>query len=140
MAHRREQCSPDRLRQRSPALAVVGLLFFAVARYDSVVALGFMLFGVVLVEPALPDLIFGIAILVAILTGRTRSTLRRSPPIVLYALGSLIVLNVLSTAAARPRRAKRGSSYRSQRTLRSSAFGWRDGSTRNTTRVSLWNP
>ena len=83
------------------ALAVVGLVFLAVARYDSVVALGFVLFGVLLVEPALPDLIFGIAIVVAILTGRTRSTLRRSPPIVLYALGSLIVLNVLSTAAAR---------------------------------------
>ena len=77
------------------SVATICLLLLTVARYESVVALGFMLFGVVLVEPALPDLIFGIVILVAILTGRARSTLRRSPPLVVYALGSLIVLNVL---------------------------------------------
>ena len=118
---------------------MVGLLFLAVARYDSVVALGFVLFGVLLVEPALPDLIFGIAILVAILTGRTRSTLRRSPPIVLYALGSLIVLNVLSTASARS--AGEAVLFLSITTylagLRPLAGGWVDSKHR--ARL-LWNP
>jgi O-antigen ligase len=81
-------------------VATICLLLLTVARYESVVALGFLLFGVVLVQPALADLIFGIVILVAILTGRARSTLRRSPPLVVYALGLLIVLNVLAAAWA----------------------------------------
>ena len=91
---------------RLTALAAVGsvaticLVLLTVARYESVVALGFMFFGVLLVEPAVPDLIFGIVILVAILTGRARSTLRRSPSLVVYALGSFIVLNVLAAAWA----------------------------------------
>jgi O-antigen ligase len=91
---------------RLTALATVGsvaaicLLLLTVARYESVVALGFILFGVVLVEPAVPDLIFGIVMLVAIVTGRARATLRRSPPLVVYTLAFLIVLNVLASAWA----------------------------------------
>jgi O-antigen ligase len=81
-------------------VATICLLLLTVARYESVVALGFLLFGVLLAEPAIPDLIFGIVILVAILTGRARSTLRRSPPLVVYTLGSLIVLNVIAAAWA----------------------------------------
>ena len=103
---------------RLTALAAVGsvaticLLLLTVARYESMVALGFMFFGVLLVEPAVPDLIFGIVILVAILTGPIRSTLRRSPSLVVYALGSFIVLNVLAAAWAHSV-GKAGSSYRS---------------------------
>ncbi|MEP6892294.1 MAG: hypothetical protein ABI927_00815 [Gaiellaceae bacterium] len=82
------------------SVATICLLLLTVARYESVVALGFMFFGVLLVQPAMPDLIFGIVILVAILTGRARWTLRRSPPLVVYALGSLIVLNMLAAAWA----------------------------------------
>jgi O-antigen ligase len=81
-------------------LATVCLLLLTVARYETVVSLGFMLFGVLLVEPALPDLIFGIVILVTVITGRARSTLRRSPPLVLYTLGSFIVLNLLAASSA----------------------------------------
>lgn len=82
------------------SVAAICLLLLTVARFESVVTLGFMVFGVVLVEPALPDLIFGIVMLVALLTGRARATLRRSPPLVVYTLGSLIVLNVLASGWA----------------------------------------
>jgi O-antigen ligase len=82
------------------AVAVICLLLLTVARYESVVATGFLVLGVLLVEPALPDLIFGVVILVAVLTGRTRTTLRRSPPIVVYAVGVLIALNVVAMGAA----------------------------------------
>ena len=82
------------------SLAAICLLLLTVARYETVVALGFAVFGVLLVEPALPDLIFGIVMLVSLLTGRTRSTLRHSPPLVVYALGLFIVLNLFALAAA----------------------------------------
>src|SRR5918999_1453437 len=58
-------------------LALIGLLGLALARFNAVVALGFVLFGVVFVEPAPPDLVFGIAIAVAIVTGSFH--LRRVP-------------------------------------------------------------
>ncbi|MGZ4416116.1 MAG: O-antigen ligase family protein, partial [Gaiellaceae bacterium] len=82
------------------SIVTVGLVLLAVARFETVVALGFMVFGVVLVQPTLSDLVFGIAILVAVLTGRARSAFRRSPPptLVLYTLGALTVVVLLSAA------------------------------------------
>jgi O-antigen ligase len=79
-------------------LALTGLLGLALARFNAVVALGFVLFGVVFVEPAPPDLVFGIAIAVAIVTGSFH--LRRVPPTVVVLLGAFLVLNLLSTVSA----------------------------------------
>src|SRR5918992_1493992 len=58
-------------------LAVVALLGLALARFDAIVVLGFALFGIVSVEPAPPDLVFGVAIAVAVATGRL--SLGRAP-------------------------------------------------------------
>jgi hypothetical protein len=90
---------------RAELLTAVTLVFGAlvvltVARYDSLVAFGFLIFGVVFSQPGLPDLVFGIVIMVAILTGGSRFTLRYVPPLVLYLLGAFMVLNVLSSAWA----------------------------------------
>ena len=78
------------------------VLFLAVARYEALVGLGFLVIGVVLIQPALPDLIFGIVIIVAVLTGRARWAFHRAPPppLILYTFGALTVLVVLSAAWA----------------------------------------
>ena len=76
-------------------LAVLGL---ALVRYAAVVALGFALFGIVFVEPAPPDIVFAVAIAVAIVTGRAH--LRRIPPTIVLLLGFFLVLNVASAAAS----------------------------------------
>jgi len=83
------------------SIAACGLLLLAVANYDGVVALGFLIFGVVFSQPALPDLVFGLIILVAVLTGGERWTLRRAPPVVVYLLGAIFVINVVAAAWAR---------------------------------------
>ena len=82
------------------SVAVGTLLLLTVAWYDAVVAFGFLIFGVVFSQPALPDLVFGIVILVAVLTGGGRWTLRRAPPLVVYLLGAFFVLNMLAAAWA----------------------------------------
>ena len=82
------------------SVAVGTLLLLAVAWYDAVVAFGFLIFGVVFSQPALPDLVFGIVILAAALTGGGRLTLRRAPPLVVYLLGAFLVLNMLAAAWA----------------------------------------
>jgi O-antigen ligase len=79
-------------------LALLGLLGLALARFNAAVALGFLLFGVVFVEPAPPDIVFGVAIAVAIVTGRFH--LRGVPPTVIVLLGAFLVLNLLSTVSA----------------------------------------
>ena len=82
------------------SVAVGTLLLLAVAWYDAVVAFGFLIFGVVFSEPALPDLVFAVVILAAALTGGGRLTLRRAPPLVVYLLGAFLVLNMLAAAWA----------------------------------------
>ena len=77
------------------------LLVLTVARYAGVVAFGFLIFGVVFSQPALPDLVFGMIILVAVLTGGERWTFRRAPPVVVYILGAFFVINVVAAAWAR---------------------------------------
>jgi O-antigen ligase len=83
------------------SFAAICLVLITVTRYETVIAAGFVVFGVVFKQPALPDLIFGIVILVGVLTGRTRLALRRSPPLIVYTLGALIVLNILSAGWAK---------------------------------------
>jgi O-antigen ligase len=75
-------------------VALIALLGLAVVRYEAVVAIGFVLFGVVFVEPAPPDLVFGVAIAVAMVTGHFH--FRRVPPTIVLLLGTFLFLNVLS--------------------------------------------
>jgi O-antigen ligase len=79
-------------------LALVGVFALAVVRYDAAVALGFLILGVVWVEPAPPDAVFALLIAVAAVTGRSR--LRRVPRSVLVLLGALLALNLGSAMAA----------------------------------------
>ncbi len=76
-------------------IALVGL---TVARYEAAVFLGFLLSGVVKIEPAPPDGIFAVIIAVAIVTGRLR--VDRVPAPIAATLAALVALNVLSFAAA----------------------------------------
>jgi Polysaccharide biosynthesis C-terminal domain len=61
-------------------IALIALLGLALVRFEAVVALGFLLFGVAFTEPAPPDLVFGVAIAVALVTGHF--SLRRVPPFI----------------------------------------------------------
>lgn len=79
-------------------LGLIGLVALAVGRYEAAVALGFLLSGVVKIEPAPPDGVFAIIILVAFVTGRLR--VDRVPAPVLFVLAGLVAINVLSFAAA----------------------------------------
>ena len=79
-------------------VGTIGVLCLAVARYDAAVALGFLLFGVVKVEPAPPDLVFAAVICVAMVTGRFR--LDRVPLTVGALLGLFVALNLLSMIEA----------------------------------------
>lgn len=85
-------------------LAIVGglgltfLVALSVARYETAVFLGFLLSGVVRIEPAPPDGVFAVIMAVAIVTGRLR--IDRLPAPVAFALAALTALNVLSFAAA----------------------------------------
>ena len=77
---------------------MLGLLALALARYEAAVALGFLLFGVVAVEPAPPDGVFAVVIVVALLTGRF--SLSRVPLSIFALLGAFIFLNFLSAIEA----------------------------------------
>lgn len=79
-------------------LALMFLVALTVARYEVAVVLGFLLSGVVKIEPAPPDGVFAVVIAVALVTGRLR--LDRLPRLVALTLGGLTALNVLSFAAA----------------------------------------
>jgi O-antigen ligase len=84
-------------------LAVLGL---AVVSYDSAVVLGGLLMGVVLVEPAPPDVVFATVIAVALVTGRFRFD--RIPLSIWALVGTFIALNLLSAIfAVDPMRAGR---------------------------------
>ena len=76
-------------------LAVLGL---ALARYDAAVLLGFLLLGVVFVEPAPPDAVFAVVIAVALATGRFHA--ERIPLSVGALIGAFLALNLLSAIFA----------------------------------------
>jgi O-antigen ligase len=76
----------------------------AVARYETAVALGILLFGVVRVEPAPPDAIFGVVMLVALVTGRFN--VNRAPLSILALSAVLLIVNIASMVdAVDPKRA-----------------------------------
>jgi hypothetical protein len=79
-------------------VGMIGVLALAVARYEAAVALGFLLFGVVAVEPAPPDGVFAVVIAVAVMTGRF--SLERVPISVFALLGIFVFLNFLSAIEA----------------------------------------
>jgi O-antigen ligase len=74
------------------------MLALAVASYDAAVALGFVLFGVVRVEPAPSDVLLAMLAALAVVSGRFH--LRRIPAPIVVLLAVLVVLNILSMAVA----------------------------------------
>jgi hypothetical protein len=74
---------------------LVGALALALGRYETAVALGFVLLAVVQVEPAPPDLVFAVVITVALLTGGFR--FRRAPAAVTALIAAFLALNLLSS-------------------------------------------
>jgi len=79
-------------------IAGLAVLALALARFDAAVALGMLIFGFVLVEPAPPDAVLAIAIAVALVTGRF--SLRAVPMPILGLIGAFLVLNLLSAMFA----------------------------------------
>jgi O-antigen ligase len=77
---------------------VAVMLMLAVTSYDAAVALGFVLFGVVRVEPAPSDALLAVLAALAVVTGRVH--LRRIPVPIVGLLAVLVVLNILSMAGA----------------------------------------
>ena len=77
---------------------MLGVLALAVWNYEAAVTLGFLVFGIVVVEPAPPDGVFAVVIAVAFVTGRFN--VERVPLIVFALVGSFIVLNILSAIEA----------------------------------------
>jgi O-antigen ligase len=93
------------LADHPPAMAVpaaligaAGLVAFAAARYELTVAAGFLLLGVVRVEPAPSDALLAVAIGISIAAGRV--DLRRVPGGILALIVVLLALNLVSTTAA----------------------------------------
>jgi hypothetical protein len=87
-------------------LCLLGMLALAVARYDTAVALGLLLFAVVSVEPAPSDAAFAVIILVAIVTGRM--TMRTTPLAPAAGIAVFVALNLVSCLEAiEPGRAAR---------------------------------
>jgi O-antigen ligase len=70
------------------------VLALAVANYHAAVALAFGLLGLVLVEPAPADGVFAVLLAIAFVTRRFR--LRAVPLPIVIAIGTLLVLNLLS--------------------------------------------
>lgn len=79
-------------------LGLTGVLSLALARYDAAVALGFLLFAVVAIEPAPTDGVFAVVMAVAVVTGRLN--LDRVPLSIGGLLGLFLLLNVLSMMEA----------------------------------------
>ena len=80
------------------AIGLWAVLGVALVSHETAVALGFLLFGVVLVEPAPTDAVLALLAGLAIATGQVH--LRRVPRAVVAPLAALVALNVLSVSAA----------------------------------------
>lgn len=74
------------------ALALATAL--VVARYELAATIGFLLLAVVVVEPAPSDALFGLMMVVALVTGRFG--LRRLPRVAVYVVAAFLLLNVVS--------------------------------------------
>jgi hypothetical protein len=88
---------PSALVVAAGVLALV-VLALAVTRYETAATLGFLLLGVVFVEPSPPDGVFAIVIAVAMVTGRFDPT--RVPLVIGGLIGTFVTLNLMSTLEA----------------------------------------
>lgn len=88
------------------SIGITGMAALAIGRYDAAVGLGFLLLGVVRVEPSPPDAVFAVVIGIAIVTGRFR--IERVPATIGAVLIVFLALNIISTVQALdPERAAR---------------------------------
>ena len=79
-------------------VGLLGTLALALGRYDAAVALGVVLLAVVRIEPAPPDLVFGVVIAVALVTARFR--LERVPLSATVLVSVFLALNLLAATGA----------------------------------------
>ena len=89
---------PPPLTLAAALVAAAGIVALAAARYDLTIAAGFVLLGVVRVEPAPSDALLAAAAAVAVVAGRF--DLRRMPGTILGLLVFLLALNLVSMTAA----------------------------------------
>jgi len=75
-------------------LALVGFLALTISHYDTAIAIGLLLMGIVRFEPAPPDIAFAVIMSVAAMTGRFR--LNRVPLVLRWIVGLLLIVNLLS--------------------------------------------
>ena len=85
--------SPSRSRS-SAGWPLTGLLLLTIRHFDTAVAIGLLLMGVVRFEPAPTDLVFAVVIAVAAITGRFH--LARVPRLMRWIVALLLVINLLS--------------------------------------------
>jgi O-antigen ligase len=79
-------------------MCLLGVLALAVAHYDAAVALGFLLFAVVRIEPAPADAVFAVVIAVAVVTGRMN--VRSTPAGPALAIAVFVALNLVACLEA----------------------------------------
>jgi O-antigen ligase len=79
-------------------VGLLGTLALALGRYDAAVALGLLLLAVVRIEPAPPDLVFGVVIAVALVTARLR--LERVPLSATLLVSAFLAVNLLAATGA----------------------------------------
>jgi hypothetical protein len=75
-------------------LALIGFLALTIRHYDTAIAIGLLLMGVVRFEPAPPDLAFAVIMAVAAMTGRFR--LNGVPLVARWLVGGMLIVNLLS--------------------------------------------
>jgi O-antigen ligase len=75
-------------------LALIGFLALTIRHYETAIAIGLLLMGVVRFEPAPPDLAFAVIMAVAAMTGRFR--LNRVPLVARWMVGLMLIVNLLS--------------------------------------------
>jgi hypothetical protein len=79
------------------ALGLALAMTLVIARFDLAVAIGFLLSGVVLIEPAPSDVLFGLVMAVAFVTGRLR--VPAVPRLAVALVVAFVLLNVISATA-----------------------------------------
>src|ERR1700730_17116685 len=75
-------------------IGLIALLLLTIRNYELTVAIGLLLMGVVRFEPAPPDIVFALVMVVAAITGRFH--LRRVPLLLRWLIAMLLGINLLS--------------------------------------------
>jgi O-antigen ligase len=75
-------------------VALIGFLLLTIRHYDTAIAIGLVLMGVVRFEPAPTDITFLVIMSVAAMTGRFR--LSRVPPLLRWIVALLLIVNMAS--------------------------------------------